>query len=116
MKISTIINLPANIKAIFIEDELQAAADMKTGRTKTRSERGTSITEVMVSIALVAGLSTAATATLVNIGNDVEEKAQAITLTQIADMQTQADTLGTITMSAEDFKELTDKLTTTCSE
>lgn len=83
---------------------------------KTRNERGTSMTEVMVSLALAAGLSAGATATLVNIGNDVEEKAQAITVSQIADMQTQADTLGTITMSAEDFKELTDKLTTTCSE
>lgn len=80
-----------------------------------RKEAGTSITEVMVSIALVAGLSTAATATLVAIGEDVEAKAELIAVSEVQDLQLQADTFGEVTMSAEDFKELTDKLTTTCN-
>lgn len=82
----------------------------------SKKENGTSITEVMVSIALVAGLSTAATATLVSIGEDIETKAQTIAINEVADLQIQAETLGEVTLSAEDFKELTDKLTTTCNQ
>lgn len=81
-----------------------------------KEEKGSTLGEMVIAIAIASGMTAMVTPAIMDMMDSVDNTAQTITVDKVEALQQQADATGTITMSAEDFKELTDKLILTCSE
>lgn len=82
--------------------------------TRKPNEQGNTLGEMIVAMAIAAGCTAMVTPAVMNMMDDVQSTSEQIVLDKVESLQQQADTTGSVTMSAEDFKALTDKLTATC--
>lgn len=77
-------------------------------------ENGSTLGELVIAMAIAAGCTAMVTPVIMDTINSVDSKAQQIVLDNVYNLQAQADASGSVTLSAEDFKVLTDKLTYIC--
>ena len=80
---------------------------------RNKNEKGQTITEMLVTLGIAGTLGITITPAMMDLINEAESKATVVQAEYFDNLQLQVDTMGEVTISAEDFKKLTDNICTT---